>query len=341
MSNTKTSRAWQFSSTKGGLEKNLKLNADVPLPRRKPDQHLVQVLAAALNPVDYKAPEVPGFTTLALKTPATPSVDFAGRIIEPADGSTFKPGQLVFGGAGAGGIVGGALGEHTVAMDSRVAALPEGVSPVAGATATICGITAYQSIIPYVKTGSSIFINGGSGGTGVFGIQIAKAAGAYVTTTCSTANVDLCKSLGADEVIDYKQSNILQTLISSGRKYDHVVDNVGSSPELFYKAHQYTNPGAVYVMVGAPIAFSTFWHMIAMRLWPGFLGGGQRKITALMADIKSNDLAAIGKWMQDGQIKPVIDEKFKFEDVPKAFEKLKTGRAKGKIVVEVSGEAST
>ncbi|KAF2213063.1 hypothetical protein CERZMDRAFT_96734 [Cercospora zeae-maydis SCOH1-5] len=341
MTDPKTCRAWQFSSAKGGLENNLKLNSDVPLPPRKPNQHLIQVLAAALNPVDHKTVEIPGFITLAVKTPATPGVDLAGRIVEPADGSTLKPGQLVFGGAGAGGIVGGALSEYAIAVDSRVAALPQAVSPVAGASATICGITSYQSIMPYAKTGSSIFINGGSGGTGVFAIQIAKAAGAHVTATCSTANVDLCKSLGADQVIDYKQSDVLQSLIASGRKYDHVVDNVGTSPELYYKAHEYTNPGAVYVTVGAQVSLKGFWHMIAMRLWPGFVGGGKRKIVTLLADINKQDLAAIGKMMQDGQVKPVIDSTFKFEDAPKAFEKLKTGRAKGKIVVDVSGETAT
>ncbi|PPJ52637.1 hypothetical protein CBER1_11415 [Cercospora berteroae] len=242
-------------------------------------------------------------------------MDFARRIIEPADGLTFKLGQIVFGTAGSGGIVGGALADYTIATNSRVAALPDSVSLVASASATVCRITAYQSIIPYAKAGSSVFTNGGSGGTGVLGTSSLCGLDADVTTTCSAANVDLCKSLGADKVIDYKKSNILQSLIASGR--------------------------TVYVAVGAPIAFKTLWHMIAMRLWPGFLGRGQRKVTTLMAEINSNDLAVIGKWMQDGRIKPVIDETFKFEDAPKAFEKLKTGRAKGKIVVEVSAEAST
>ncbi|USW49442.1 Putative GroES-like superfamily, polyketide synthase, enoylreductase domain-containing protein [Septoria linicola] len=338
MSTPETSRTWQFSSTKGGLEKNLKLN-QTPIPQRKPNQHLVQVLAVGLNPVDYKPPEVPFFTAFALKTPATPALDFAGRIVMPADGSSLKPGQLVFGNAGPGGIMGGALGEYAIAWSKSVAVLPDGISPVFAASAPICGITAYQSIIPYVNSGSSVFINGGSGGTGVFGIQVAKAAGAYVTTTCSTTNVELCKSLGADEVIDYRKSNVLQSLTASGRKYDHIVDNVGSSPELYWKAHTYSTKCATFVTVGAQISLAGIWNTIAMRVWPGFLGGGQRKISMLLADVNTKDLSQLGQWMREGQIKPVIDSQFAFEDAPKAYEKLKTGRAKGKIVVKVSDDA--
>lgn len=211
-------RAWQFNSTAGGLENNLKLNASAPLPKPKPDQHLVQVLAASVNPVDYKLVEIPLFTRLFLSKPATPAMDFAGRIIAPASGSSLQPGQLVFGRTGT-SMIGGAFAEYAIAKSDNIAVLPEGVSPVHGASVAVVGLTAFQSISPYVKDGSSVFINGGSGGTGCYGIQIAKARGCYVTTTCSTANVELCKSLGADEVIDYKSQNILETLVKSGRRY--------------------------------------------------------------------------------------------------------------------------
>ena len=169
---------------------------------------------------------------------------------------------------------------------------------------------------------------------------MAKAAGAHVTTTCSTANVELCRNLGADEVIDYRQTDVLQSLVAGGRKYDHVVDNVGSTYELYWQAHRYTNPGTKFVVVGAQMSLSFAWYMISANVWPGFLGGGKRKISMLMADINSADLAQVGKWMQEGQVKPVIDSQFAFEDLPKAYEKLKTHRAKGKIVVAVSKEAA-
>lgn len=331
-----TYRAWQFTSAKGGLEKNLKINPSIPQHKAKSDQHLIQVVAAALNPVDYKPAEVPFFTTF-IKTPAIPGIDFAGRIVQPADGSPLKPGQAVFGAAGT-GFAGGALGEYITS--NRVAPLPEGIPFSHGASAVIAGISAYQSIVPFVKEGSSVFINGGSGGTGTFGIQIAKAKGCYVVTTCSTPNVDLCKSLGADEVIDYKQANVLSSLKSSGRMFDHVVDNVGSDDSLFWKCHEYSKPGSTYMQVGATVSLKFGVSAAAKLLWPSILGGGRRKYAFLAADAKPEELSQLGMWMQQGQVKPIIDSHLPFEEVPKAFEKLKTGRARGKIVVDISGEAS-
>ncbi|KAF2168170.1 hypothetical protein M409DRAFT_21614 [Zasmidium cellare ATCC 36951] len=332
-------KAWQFTSTQGGIEKNLKLNPAAPLPKRKPDQHLVQVIAAALNPVDYKPAEVPLVTRFFLPKPVTPGLDFVGKIVQPADGSPLKPGQIVFGAAG-NGLIGGALAQYAVAGKSGVASLPPRVDPTWGATVNVAGLTAYQSIVPQVKEGSNVFINGGSGGTGVFGIQFAKAKGCYVTTTCSTPNVDLCKSLGADEVIDYRTSDVLTALKSSGRKYDHVVDNVGHDLKLYWKAHEFTTPSAVYVLVGATISFGFFGELLSAWMRPGILGGGKRKLSQIFAAPSEEQLGQIGKWFESGQVKPVFDAKFKFEDAPTAFERMKTGRAKGKIVVEVDLDAA-
>lgn len=103
----------------------------------------------------------------------------------------------------------------------------------------------------YVKEGDHIFINGGSGGSGVFGLQIAKFLGCHVTTTCSMANVELCKSLGVNRVIDCRDENVLDALKSADFKYDHIVDNVGSNSELYRCCHEYSSPSAVYIMVGA------------------------------------------------------------------------------------------
>lgn len=329
-----TMRAWQFSSTAGGIEKNLQINPSVPLPKRKPDQHLVQVLAAALNPVDYKPAELALVTRLFL-APGTPGLDFAGRIVLPASGSSLQPGQLVFGRASS-NIIGGALAEYAIAAQQHITPLPESVSPIHGASVCIAGVSAYQTIVPYVKDGSSIFINGGSGGTGCYGIQIAKAKGCCVTTTCSTANVELCKSLGADEVIDYKTQNVLDALKASGRQYDHVVDNVGADFSLLWKCHEYTRPGAVCVGVGAEISFNSFFEVTKMRLLPGFLGGMKRKNVGFFMVPKAEELAKVGEWMARGEVKAVIDSQFPFEDVPDAFRRLKTGRTRGKIVIKVA-----
>ncbi|KAL9582785.1 MAG: hypothetical protein Q9212_003100 [Teloschistes hypoglaucus] len=331
-----TMRAWQYSSASGGLEKNLKINASAPLPTPKPDQHLVKVIAAALNPVDYKVAEVPGATTLVISKPATPGIDFAGSIVKPAAGSSLKPGQLVFGAAGTTPIAGGALREYAIASAKAVTPLPDNVNVIDAASVAIGALTAYQSIVPHVKEGDKIFINGGSGGVGAFGIQIGKAVGCHVTTTCSTPNVELCKSLGADRVVDYKKENVVDALAASDYKFDHAVDNVGTQKDVMWRSHEYLKPEAILVSVGGEPSMATVTNMVKMKLQPGFLGGLKRKVVTLMADPRAEELQRIGEWMSQGKVKALIDSKFSFEDAPKAFEKLKTGRAKGKIVVEVA-----
>ena len=331
-------RAWQYSSTKGGLEKNLKINPSAPLPKPKPDQHLVQIIATALNPVDYKPAEIPGVARFAITKPATPGIDFAGSIVKPALGSPLKAGQLVFGLSGSSPLAGGALSEFSVSGIKATAALPNSVDLVDAATVGVAALTAYQSIVPRVKQGDRIFINGGSGGTGVFGIQFAKAVGCHITTTCSAANVEFCKSLGADSVVDYKKESVLEALKASGHKFDHAVDNVGTDKDLLWNCQEFMQPGAVYVVVGGEPTLDGLADALKRKLWPGFLGGVKGKVEGFWPQQKAEDLEQIGEWMNAGKVKAVIDQKFLFEQAPQAFEKLRTGRAKGKIVIDVASE---
>jgi NADPH:quinone reductase-like Zn-dependent oxidoreductase len=193
-----TIRTWQYHSTRGGLEKNLTLNTSNPLPKPNSNQHLVQILAVCLNPVDYKPAEIPIANRIMISRPATPGIDIAGCIVTPASGSPLKRGDLVFGCPSNTPLAGGALTEFAVCEKGNVVAVPEGVSAIDASTVCVAGLTAYQTIVPRVKKGDKVLINGGSGGVGVFGIQIAKVVGCHVTATCSTANIELCKSLGAE-----------------------------------------------------------------------------------------------------------------------------------------------
>lgn len=261
-----------------------------------------------------------------------------GRIVTPAQESSFKLGQLVFGAAGASPVAGGALAEFALVGVNAAAALPEGVDIIDAATVGVAGLTAYQSIVPKVKEGDRIFINGGSGGTGVFGIQFAKAVGCHVTTTCSTPNVEFCKGLGADKVVDYKKGSVLDALKEAGYKFDHVVDNVGADKELYWHCQDFMKPGAVYVMVGGSPSLDSIKDVIKRKLLPGFLGGFKGKMEGFWPEPKVKDLETIGDWMKEGKVKAVIDENFKFEDAVQAFQKLKTGRARGKIVIDVMSE---
>jgi len=333
-----THRAWQYTSTKGGIDKNLKLNPSVSTPAPARNQHLIQVIATALNPIDYKPASIPVIGWLIRPRITTPCSDVAGRLVTPAAGSSLKPGQLVFGAAGKNPIAGGALSEYAICQAEHLIPIPDGVKPTDAAAVPVAGLTAYQTIATRVKEGDKIFINGGSGGTGVFGIQVAKAVGCHVTTSCSTPNIDLCKSLGADDVIDYKKQNLIDALASKEYKFDHIVDNVGADPKLYWECHRFTKPGAQYIMVGAPsISLSFAFNILKIKLLPRFLGGGQRKYSGFFTKASTHDLEQIGKWMSEGKIRPVIDHEFPFAEAPAAFERLKTGRARGKIVISVSG----
>jgi len=333
-----TMKTWQHTTTSGGLEKNLKLNPLAALPVEKESQHLVQIIATALNPVDYKLAEVAIMRRLLYPRVATPCIDFAGCIVTPAAGSTLKPGQLIYGLVGKTPWANGALGEFSLVEVGTSAELPEGVDPVDAASIGVAGVTAYQSIVPHVKKGDSVFINGGSGGCGVFGIQIAKAVGCYVATSCSTANVELCRNLGADEVIDYKKGSVVEALKASQVKFDHVVDNVGTTMELYWHCQEFTKPEAGYVMVGSGPGIGSAIERFKAKSLPAFLGGGKRSYSGFWPQAKIEDLKQIGTWMKEGKVKAVIDEKFPFGEAPNAFVKLKTGRTRGKIVVDVASE---
>ncbi len=333
-------RAWQYTSTKSGIEKNLHINASAPVPQPKSDQHLIRTIAIALNPVDYKIAEIPGMTRFAITKPATPGIDFSGSIVKPAPNSPLKAGQLVFGLAGNTPLAGGGLAEFCVSSIKTTVALPDGVEPVDAATLGVAALTGYQSIVPYVKKGDRIFINGGSGGTGVYGIQVAKAVGCHVTTTCSAANVELCKRLGADEVVDYTKGSVLEALKATGHRFDHAVDNVGLDNKLVWHCHEFLQSGAFYVLVGGEPSLGNVADMFKRKVWPGFLGGLRGKVVGYWPQPKPEDLLQLGAWMKTGQVKAVVDQKFLFEQAPQAFEKLRTGRAKGKIVIDVTSETS-
>ncbi|KAL8686302.1 MAG: hypothetical protein Q9218_007202 [Villophora microphyllina] len=333
-----TMRAWQYTATTGGIEKNIKINSSAPLPKPKPDQHLIKIIAAALNPIDHKPSEIPGVTRLVIAKPATPGIDFAGSIVQPTTGSSLKPGQLVFGVSGTSPLAGGALREYSIASIKAVTALPEKVNVIDAATVGVAGLTAYQSIVPNVKEGDKIFINGGSGGTGVFGIQIAKAVGCHVTTTCSTPNVELCTSLGADRVVDYKKENVVDALVAGGYKFDHAIDNVGTQKEVMWRSHEYMKPGATLVVVGGGMSMANVTDALKRKFQPAFLGGIKGKVVGFFPSPKAEDLQRIGEWISEGKVRAVIDSRFPFEEAPQAIEKLKTGRARGKIVVDVASE---
>nr|POE53635.1 zinc-type alcohol dehydrogenase-like protein c16a3.02c [Quercus suber] len=334
-------RIWKYASTDGGLEKNLVLHKSEPLPTPSTSQHLIKVIAAGLNPVDYKPAEAPLVGRIAVKKPATPGFDIAGRIVVPAVGSDLKPGQLVYGASSSNPLAGGALAEYVAAPVASICALPPNVSPLTAGGAPVAAVTAYGSLVPHLKTGTRVFINGGSGGVGTYGIQIAKAVGAHVTVSCSGRNAELCRSLGADKVLDYTTRPLLDQLrdVAASQPFQHVVDNVFNDPSLYFQAHTYTTSEAKFVEVASGPNMSFILFALQASILPSFLGGGRRKFVVFVSDIQRGTLEKIADWIARGTIEPVTDRVFAMEDTAQAFARLKTGRATGKVIVNVTGEA--
>jgi len=328
--------AWQYESTTGGLEKNLKLSHNAQKPaynETSTDTVLIEVLSAGINPVDYKLPEAPLVAKYVIGTPASPGFDFSGRIAKSGN-TSYKPGQLVFGKLD-GPAKFGAIAQYLVAPVKGITPLPASVSANDGAAVGCAGLTAYQAIVPYAKKGGWVFINGGSGGVGTFAIQIAKLVGFNVVTSCSSANVQMCKDLGADEVIDYKKTDVLAELKKGGQRFDHVVDLAGQPSDLHKSSPQFLKPEGVFVEVAGGFSWETVRSVIMSLLLPVFLGGTPRKWKFMMVSTNAKELAHIGEWMASGEMKAVLDSVLPFEQAPQAFDKLKTGRARGKIIIQV------
>ena len=253
-------KAWHFSSTSGGMEANMKINPQATPPPAKlaPDRVFVEVISTSLNPVDYKLAELPLVGRLAISKPASPGSDYCGKVLSTGSSVEVQPGQLVFGRLDSPTQF-GSLAECMVVKRAAAVPLPDGIDPDHAAAVGTAGLTAYQSIIPFAKAGDQVFINGGSGGTGTFGIQFAKAIGCHVTTTCSSPNIQFCKDLGADEVIDYRSTEVIKELEAKGQVFSLFVDNVGTSDALYTRSHIFLKMGGNCVQVGGEVSFRGFY----------------------------------------------------------------------------------
>ncbi len=315
--------------------------ADIPRPVIKPDEMLVQVHAAGLNPVDNIIPTGAFKPFLKFQLPATMGSDLAGVVVEVGNRVTrFKPGDAVF--ASIFDLGTGALAEFAVVPESVAAIKPANLDFVQAASIPMVGLTSWQALKEraHIKSGQKVFIPAGSGGIGSFAIQLAKHLGAKVGTTTSTDNVDMVRGLGADEVIDYKTQEFENIL----RGYDAVLGTVrGDGLE---KSLQILKPkSSVVSLVGPPDA--AFARARGMNFFMGFVFGllsikiirRAKKVGAeysfLFMHPDGPQLAEIGKLLKAGQIVPVIDKVFPFNQAKEALVYLEQGRAKGKVVIKI------
>ncbi|KIW05773.1 uncharacterized protein PV09_03629 [Verruconis gallopava] len=336
---TRSMRAWQYTNVAHGLEQALYLNRSAALPTEKrplgPKEVLVRVHYAALNAVDYKLPELPIAGRLVISKPATPGLDYAGRIVECGSEVQLEIGQAVYGKLEPKQPC-GTLADYVIGSYEGTVPIPDGIEMEDAVGAGVCGLVTYQCLARHIKRGDNVLINGGSGGTGTFAIQIAKAMGANVTTTCSRSNLELCRSLGADRVVDYEAENLILTLKKSGEQYDMILDNVGHPPELYWECPHFTKLEAPYVQIGTQVSLP-FVYDLAFRLFlPTWLGGGKRKFLFGFTSTNRQDYEELTRLMSAGKVKSVVEQVFDFEDVPAAYARMKTGRARGKIVIRVA-----
>lgn len=313
--------------------------ADIPRPAIRPDEILVQVHAVGLNPIDNMIPKGTFKPVLKFDLPATIGSDVAGVVVEVGSRVTrFKVGDAVF--ASVFDLSRGTLAEF-VAVPERVAALrPANLDFVAAASIPMVGLTSWQAFKERagLKAGQKVFIPAGSGGIGTFAIQLAKYLGAKVGTTTSTGNVDLVKNLGADEVVDYKQHEFETVL----RGYDMVLGTIrGDGIE---KSLEILKPKSIIVSLIGPLdaAFARARNLNAMLRFVFSLMSRKILRLAKKRDVRysflfvhpdGGQLAEIGRIIDSGGIRPVVDKVFPFDQAKEALAYLETGRAKGKVVV--------
>lgn len=297
------------------------------------DAVLVKVHAAAVNPLDWHymrgKPYVMRFESgFGAPEDVRMGVDFAGTIEATGKGVTrFKVGDRVF------GLANGALAEYVAVRESRtITAIPEQVTFAEAAAVPVAGMTALQALRDKgkVAAGQKVLVNGASGGVGTYAVQIAKALGAEVTGVCSTRNLEMVRALGADHVVDYTRENFTQ-----GRaRYDVIIDNVGTHSVSDYR--RVMAPQGVLVVVGSlddgaylgPLA------TLAKSKAAGYFGS--QRVEPFFSTGNAADLGVLRDLMQQGKLRSAIDRTYSFSEASQAIAYLETGRARGKVIVELT-----
>jgi len=298
---------------------------EIPTPEAKPDEVLVRVEAAALNAGDhFTVRGHPWLVRLFVGFPRPKGHvlgwDLAGRVAEVgANVRRFRPGDEVYGSGN------GTLAEFASIAENRLAARPANLTPLQAAAVPTAAITALQGLrdAAKVSAGQRVLVNGAAGGVGTFAVQIAKALGAEVTGVCSTRNVELVRSLGADHVVDYTQEDFTR----GPRRYDLILDNVGNRP--FAACRRVLAPGGVVLPntghAGMGYVLAAFARSVFVR----------QQARPLMVTPKAEDLETLTAWIESGAVRPVVDRTYELADTAAAVAYVGEGHARGKVVVVV------
>jgi len=299
--------------------------AEVEQPTPAADEVLVKVLAVSVNPADWRSMRAKPFfsrATLGLLRPKhrIPGVDIAGRVeAVGSDVTQFTPGDEVYANLldhGSGGFA-----EYVSVPVEVMSFKPANLSFEEAAAVPMAGVTALQGLRHHgeIQAGQRVLINGASGGIGTFAVQIAKSYGSEVTGVTSTRNIDLVGSLGAAHVVDYTT-----TEFGSGRRYDLILDTIGNlSVRDLRRALAEGGKAAV-------VGFTSVAKLIGVSL------RGRKDITIVSADVATTDLEFLSKLIEAGKVRPQIDRRYPFAEIPSAIAYLEQGHARGKVVVGVA-----
>jgi len=300
-------------------------------PTPKDNEVLIKVRAASVNPYDWHFMRgEPYFLRLmaGLSKPKETrlGVDGAGQVEAVGrDVTQFKPGDSVF------GACRGAFAEYACASERALAAKPDNVTFEQAASVPIAALTALQGLRDKgkIQPEKKVLINGAAGGVGTFAVQIAKSSGAEVTGVCSTRNLEMVRSIGADRVIDYTREDFTK----SAQKYDILFDCIGNHS--LSACRRILNPKGIFVGVGGSpgrwmIGF--FARAITVFVLAPFVS---QKFTTFMAKPSKEDLTILGDLMADGRVTPVIDKRYSLGEVPEAIRYLEKGHARGKVVISL------
>jgi len=310
---------------------------DIPTPSVPDDGLLVRVRAASINIADLfsigRAGRMMNRSSSRNGSAPVPGTDFAGIVERVGSGvTTFRPGDEVFGSKR------GSLADYLrCAADGVVALKPPSISFEEAAAVPLAGTTALQAVRDHghVQSGQKVLVNGSSGAVGPFLVQIAKAFGAEVTAVCSSANVEISRSIGADRIIDYATADFTK----DGSHYDVVLDVAGSKrfseyDEILKRDGTFVAVGVSSVMHGRGGIFRVLRHLGGMRVRAMRSGP---KVVLYVAKMNRSDLEFLAEMLADGRVKPVIDRRYKVDQIIEAFHYLDLGHSRGKLVISGLG----
>ena len=303
---------------------------DIDMPVVNDDDVLVRVRAASLNPYDWHFMRgEPRFMRLisGLRKPKSSrlGVDMAGEVESVGKQVTqFQPGDEVF------GMGQGSFGEYVCVSEESLVGKPANITFEQAAAVYMAASTALQGLRDRggIQPGHKVLINGASGGVGTFAVQIAKSFGAEVTAVCSTRNVDMVRSIGADHVVDYTQEDFTQ----GERRYDLMFDTIGNHSLATCRALLVS--GGKYLMVGMPTGrwIQPLPRVIGASLLSLFMG---KKMVLVNTKLSHDDLHTLKGLLEDGEIKPIIDRTYELSEIQIAIQYLEEGHAQGKVVITV------